>query len=307
MAMGDSQRYGPPVLWVLALAAVAVMGWLLWGRIREVEERLAEVRQLRRAVEDLEAELGRGLGVTRSHLARVAAGHAPSAAAIREGRAFEDIQPAPALVLWEQQRDIAVLDVRTEAEFANGHIPRAKLIPVDELEDRLGELPPRDARIIVTCAAGGRSLQACGVLAEHGWTNLLNLAGGMHAWPGPREKSEPEPPPANLKEGTSVRRRGGEIAEGAVVDALRQCFDPEIPLNIYDLGLIYDVDIDADRIAVTMTLTSEACPAARSIPDDVKTKLGALGAPEVTVDVTFDPPWHPARISSDGKQKLGLA
>jgi metal-sulfur cluster biosynthetic enzyme/rhodanese-related sulfurtransferase len=295
------------MLWVVVLVAVAALGWLLWGRLREVEERLVEIRELRRTIEDLEGELGRGLAVTRSHLARVAAGQAPSGAAIREGRAFEDVQPAPALVMWEQQRDIAILDVRTEAEFANGHIPGAKLLPVDELEDRLGELPPRDARIIVTCAAGGRSLQACNILAEHGWTNLLNLVGGMHAWPGPRDTSEPEPPPANLKEGTSVRRRGGDVTEGAVVEALRLCFDPEIPLNIYDLGLIYDVDIDTDRIAVTMTLTSEACPSARAIPEDVKTKLSALGASDVTVDVTFDPPWHPARISPDGKQKLGLA
>jgi len=294
------------MLW-LVLAAVAVVGWLLWSRLREVEARLVEIRELRRTVGDSEAELARALAVTRSHLARVAAGQGPSSAAIREGRAFEDIQAAPALVMWEQQRDIAVLDVRTEAEFGNGHVPGAKLVPVDELEDRLGELPPRDARILVVCAAGGRSLQACNILAEHGWTNLLNLAGGMHAWPGPRDKSEPEPPPANLKEGTSVRRSGGEISEGAVVEALRQCFDPEIPLNIYDLGLIYDVDLAAERIAVTMTLTSEACPSARAIPEDVKAKLSALGVPDVTVDVTFDPPWHPARISADGKQKLGLA
>jgi metal-sulfur cluster biosynthetic enzyme/rhodanese-related sulfurtransferase len=287
------------------LAVVAIAGWLLWGRIREVEERLVEIRELRRTVESLEGALARELGVTRSHLARVVAGEAPAAAAIREGRAFEDVQPAPALVLWEQG-EVVVLDVRTEAEFANGHIPGATLVPVDELEDRLGELPPPDARLLVTCAVGGRSLQACSTLAEHGWTNLLNLAGGMHAWPGPRDQQEPEPPPPDLKEGTVVRHRGGDVSEAAVVEALRQCFDPEIPLNVYDLGLIYDVDIDGERIAVTMTLTSEACPSARSMPEDVTVKLRALGAPDVTVDVTFDPPWHPARISPDGKQKLGL-
>jgi len=294
------------MVWLLLLV-LAVLGWMLWGRLRELEARMVEIRELRRLVESLESDLGRELGLTRSHLARVAVGQAPSIATIRDGRAFEDIQSAPALVLWEQGNDLTILDVRTEAEFANGHIPGAKLIPLDELEDRLGELPPRDARLLVTCAAGGRSLQACGVLAEHGWTNLLNLVGGMHAWPGPRDTSEPEPPPANLKAGTTVRRSGGDLSETAVVEALRQCFDPEIPLNIYDLGLIYDVDIAADRIAVTMTLTSEACPSARAIPEDVKAKLLALGTADVSVDVTFDPPWHPARISDEGKQKLGLA
>lgn len=294
------------MLWLVALAVLAGVVWLTWSRIREVEERLAEVRALTLRIESLEEEITRGLAVSRSHLARVVTGEQPSVAAIREGRAYEDIQPAPALVLWEQQ-SLAVLDVRTEPEFANGHIPGATSIPVDEIEDRLGELPPRDARILVTCAAGGRSLQACGILAEHGWTNLLNLVGGMHAWPGPRDRREPEPPPTNLPEGTAVRHRGGDLSETAVLDALRHCFDPEIPLNIFDLGLIYDVDIAPERVAVTMTLTSEACPAARAIPEDVKSKLLAIGAPDVTVDVTFDPPWHPARISPDGKQKLGLA
>jgi metal-sulfur cluster biosynthetic enzyme len=91
------------------------------------------------------------------------------------------------------------------------------------------------------------------------------------------------------------------------VAAIRECFDPEIPLNVYDLGLIYGIDIDESRIGVRMTLTSEACPSARSIPEDVKRRIAALGQPNVTVDVVWDPPWHPSRISADGKQKLGLA
>ena len=111
--------------------------------------------------------------------------------AIVSGKAWRDIQAAPALVLWEQTPDLFVLDVRTEGEWANGHIPRAKLVPLDELEDRLRELPAKDARILVHCAAGGRSLQACQILADKGYTRLLNLVGGMHAWPGPREQGGP--------------------------------------------------------------------------------------------------------------------
>src|SRR5262249_21683147 len=126
---------------------------------------------------------------------------------------------------------------------------------------------------------------------------------------GPREQSDrpADPPPANVARGTAVTHRGGGISEGAVVDALRQCFDPEIPLNIYDLGLIYGVDIAPEAIAVRMTLTSEACPSARTIPEDVKKRIAALGQDNVRVDVVFDPPWHPSRISDEGKQKLGLA
>ena len=129
----------------------------------------------------------------------------------------------------------------------------------------------------------------------------------MHAWPGPREAGVPEPPPANARQGTTITHRGGGISEGQVVDAIRQCFDPEIPLNIYDLGLVYDIDITPEAIAVKMTLTSESCPSARTIPEDVKKRIAALGQDNVRVDVVFDPPWHPSRISDDGKQKLGLS
>jgi len=293
------------MLW-LGLVAAGVVIWRLSRRIGETEDRLVELRRLRSEIEELRGDLDRGLGVTRSHLARVVAGETVAAASIQDGKAWEDVQAAPALVLYEQTPDLVVLDVRTEAEFTSGHIPRAKLVPVDELEDRLSELPAKGTRMLVTCAAGGRSLQACHTLAERGYTNLLNLVGGMHAWHGPREQAEPEPPPANLVEGTTIEHHGGPITGDQVVSAIRECFDPEIPLNIYDLGLVYGIDIADSAIAVTMTLTSEACPSAQAIPQDVKNKIVALGQDNVTVDVVFDPPWHPSRISTQGKEKLGL-
>jgi metal-sulfur cluster biosynthetic enzyme/rhodanese-related sulfurtransferase len=296
-------------LLLLAVVAVAATLWWLRGRIGELERRVGELRLAKRDLERRLVDAELGLQVTRSHLTDVVAGDTPERAAIMAGTAWRDVQPAPALVLWQQTPDLFVLDVRTEGEWANGHIPRATLIPLDELEDRLRELPPKDARILVHCAAGGRSLQACQILADKGFTRLLNLAGGMHAWQGPREQGAvaPTPPPAaNLPEGTNVNHRGGEISGPQVVDAIRQCFDPEIPLNIYDLGLIYDIDIAPEAIAVKMTLTSEACPSARTIPEDVKKRIAALGQDNVRVEVVFDPPWHPSRISDEGKQKLGL-
>src|SRR5438067_441819 len=133
-----------------------------------------------------------------------------------------------------------------------------------------------------------------------------DLDGGMHTWPGRRvgEESVPEAPPAAI--GTTISYRGGPVTEAQVVGAIRECYDPEIPLDIYELGLIYGIDIDESAIAVRMTLTSEGCPSARTIPEDVKRRIAALGQPNVTVDVVWDPPWHPSRISPDGKQKLGL-
>ncbi len=296
------------VLGGFAVALVAAVWWLT-RRLREAERSLAEFRVVRRQVEEMRGDLERGLAVTRTHVAEVAAGEPPPRDVILRGSAYRSIEAAPALVLYQQQPELYVLDVRTPAEFNAGHIPRAHSIPLDELEDRLGELPPRDRPLLVTCAAGGRSTQACEVLAEHGWTRLLNLAGGMHAWTGPRERdpSIPAPPPPPENTGTAVIFRGGPIGESQVVGAIRECYDPEIPLNIYDLGLIYGIDIDDSRIAIRMTLTSEGCPSARQIPEDVKQRVAALGQPNVSVDVVFDPPWHPTRISPDGKAKLGLA
>ena len=129
----------------------------------------------------------------------------------------------------------------------------------------------------------------------------------MHTWPGPQVRDESAPPPAPpAPAGTTIAFRGGPVSEAQVVGAIRDCYDPEIPLNIYDLGLIYAIDIDESAIDVKMTLTSQGCPSARTIPEDVRRKIAALGHPNVRVDVVWDPPWHPSRISPDGKQKLGL-
>src|SRR5262249_37654995 len=194
---------------------------------------------------------------------------------IERGAVARSIEAAPALVMYQQQPDLFVLDVRTPAEFNAGHIPRAQSIPLDELEDRLTELPPRDRPILVTCAAGGRASAACEVLAERGGTRLLHLAGGMHAWNGPRERASdiPPPPPPPATTGTAITFRGGPISEAQVVAAIRECFDPEIPINVYDLGLVYGIDIDEGQIAIKMTLTSEGCPSARQIPEDVRRQV----------------------------------
>jgi len=98
------------------------------------------------------------------------------------------------------------------------------------------------------------------------------------------------------------------LARDQILDALRQCYDPEIPVNIVDLGLIYDVQHDdAGNVTVKMTLTSQGCPAAMSIPDQVKSRVAAIDAVrDVAVEVVWDPPWNPAMISPAGRQQLGI-
>lgn len=100
---------------------------------------------------------------------------------------------------------------------------------------------------------------------------------------------------------------GGEIYEG-VVAALREIFDPEIPVNIYDLGLIYGVDVSAEgSVMVTMTLTTPHCPVAESMPAEVELRVEAVpGVRDAEVNLVWDPPWDPYKMSDDAKLELGM-
>jgi len=92
-----------------------------------------------------------------------------------------------------------------------------------------------------------------------------------------------------------------------VVHALTGIYDPEIPVNIYEMGLVYDIDVNADGdVTILMTLTSPSCPVAESLPPEVEAKVGAVeGVRSVKVDLTWDPPWTPERMSEAAKLELG--
>ena len=100
---------------------------------------------------------------------------------------------------------------------------------------------------------------------------------------------------------------GGALYE-AVVAALKDIYDPEIPVNIYDLGLIYGVDVTADGHAVvTMTLTTPHCPVAETMPTEVELRVGAVpGIGTSEVNLVWDPAWDPAKMSDDAKLELGM-
>jgi FeS assembly SUF system protein len=92
-----------------------------------------------------------------------------------------------------------------------------------------------------------------------------------------------------------------------VADKLRECYDPEIPINIVDLGLVYGIDIDDGAVKVSMTLTAPGCPLAGSIVEDVRQKLLELeGVQSAEVDLVWDPPWSPDRISEGAKETMGF-
>lgn len=100
---------------------------------------------------------------------------------------------------------------------------------------------------------------------------------------------------------------GGALYE-AVVDALKDIYDPEIPVNIYDLGLIYGVDVtDEGHATVTMTLTTPHCPVAESMPGEVELRVSTVpGIATADVNLVWDPPWDPAKMTDEARLELGM-
>ena len=98
------------------------------------------------------------------------------------------------------------------------------------------------------------------------------------------------------------------IIEAQVIEALRTCFDPEIPVNIYEMGLIYEVKVDeTGAVTIQMTLTSPSCPAAQSIPAEVEQKIRAIdGVTDVQIDLVWEPPWDQSKMSEAARLQLGM-
>ena len=123
-----------------------------------------------------------------------------------------------------------------------------------------------------------------------------------------------EPPPAAEPvspapvPGSTLSREELDRLSGDIIAALKTVYDPEIPADIYELGLIYKVDVDDDRnVAVDMTLTTAGCPVAGEMPMWVENAVRAVeGVNDVTVNLTFDPPWDMSRMSEEARVALGM-
>jgi FeS assembly SUF system protein len=126
---------------------------------------------------------------------------------------------------------------------------------------------------------------------------------GQAAFPVPQpllQQSPTVPTPLTLQQMEDLQKQ--------IVAALCTCFDPEVPVNIYELGLIYDVEMTTlGAITIKMTLTSPACPVAGSLPPEVQLKIQGLpGVSSAKVDLVWEPPWDKSRMSEAAKLQLGI-
>ncbi len=115
---------------------------------------------------------------------------------------------------------------------------------------------------------------------------------------------------ATAAESLAAQARDPRLAlmtqEDLVFEVLKDCYDPEIPLNVVDLGLIYEVKAGTDAVDVKMSVTSPACPSGAVIAEDIKTKLTHAGFPNPKVQIVMEPAWTPQRISEAGRKALGI-
>lgn len=132
----------------------------------------------------------------------------------------------------------------------------------------------------------------------------LGIAGGSGAAPGeaPAQESSVTPDENRLSVSEAIQ------LQDRVVDVLRTCYDPEIPVNIYDLGLIYEVKVErSGNVYIRMTLTAPTCPVAGTLPPEVEYKVKELpGVTGAKADVVWDPPWDMTKMSEAAKLQLGI-
>jgi probable FeS assembly SUF system protein SufT len=154
---------------------------------------------------------------------------------------------------------------------------------------------PEETPVIITQALGGS------------FTLLVPSQPGLYRLAGPDADAIGHEPLAS----GSAAAVNGQVSEGAVWDMLKTCYDPEIPVNIVDLGLIYSCELEpgetGSRVNVKMTLTAPGCGMGPVIAREAEEKIvGLSGVASANVEVVWDPPWSPDRISAEGREKLGM-
>lgn len=186
---------------------------------------------------------------------------------------------------------------------------------MNEFEPEIPAAASPPAPLLPRAMDGDWSGAAAYVAATH--AREAEAASAASYPPDPAAASPPAPAPQYLSQEQAARvpshardHEGSapEPLRQAIVDALRSVYDPEIPVNIYDIGLIYDVAIDAEqRVKIAMTLTSPTCPAAESLPPEVQAKVASVdGVNQVDIDLVWEPIWTPVMMSEDARLILNV-
>lgn len=175
------------VLWIVAGLAL-VLAWSARSRLASVQESVDAARRDNSIREgDLE-ELKTSLDGLRKLVAMQVSGKPVDADMIKENRLFRNTNTNELQAEFEAGKQPYVIDVRTDGEWAGGHIPGAVHIPLDKLTDELHQIARDGRAIYITCAAGGRSAQAADYLSGRGFLNVFNVEGGMNSWRGDVER-----------------------------------------------------------------------------------------------------------------------
>src|SRR5688572_9431855 len=115
---------------------------------------------------------------------------------------------------------------------------------------------------------------------------------------------------ANVAEALAEKARDPRLAtmtqEDLVLEVLKECYDPELPLNVVDLGLIYNVQVNSDSVDLKISMTTPQCPSHVAITEDIKTRLTDAGFPTPKIELVWEPKWGPERISAAGRRTLGI-
>jgi rhodanese-related sulfurtransferase len=173
----------------LAIAVLAlIVALVARGTASRLQKEIDDTRaESRRRAEDTTEAVDEKLAVVRRLMAQMAQGAQVTPDMILEGRLWRDASPQDGAKM-VAAGNLRILDVRTPQETALGIIPGAQIIPVDELEARLKELPKDRKPMLVYCAGGARSAAACEFLSQKGYENLFNLDGGFGSWNGPKAR-----------------------------------------------------------------------------------------------------------------------
>lgn len=171
------------VLWVIAALAL-ILAWTSRSRIAAMESDVKDAKRLGEAVRNEVVELTEQVGILRKLLASIAAGNELDAAMVREGRLYRVVMPEALQKKLGSGEKLCVLDVRTAAEWASGHIPGAQHIPIDDLDKQMHAVTRDGTPMFVICAGGGRSAAASKQLSDRGYLNVFNVEGGMKSWRG---------------------------------------------------------------------------------------------------------------------------